>query len=392
MDYQEELRDALVVGEQLGNTVLAGGRTRDELVACLLAGKALGLPLAEALVLYADERGRVHAPAALMRVLAERAGWQIAVKVVGEQYQERAEITLEKDGVRHGWVVTMDDVARADLLWQSRWKQQRVASLVAYATTQAIRVHIPWVLGPLGYTAEEGFPPGVSNGLHRKDGRNESSRSSSSSYLVSTNEPARNRVGPSALAPPISEAARKEEQIQETTSLNDAAFVPMVDHQERSSEQEISAARGGSHRGSPSDPVSGTSSGDVDGLSPTKGNGLSSSVTVMAENGMSRHDVTPTPDRVVGSGGAATRSSRPNPNRPHPVRRVQQVERRSAAIQVGECEALERDPKTEDGNLTSRECVSGGGDAGGHEEESSGFRPAPRRFMDRLDPSRYRRV
>jgi hypothetical protein len=156
MAYLKELKDVMQSAKILEGTAVSGGRSRDELVACLLAGSSLGLSLSEALNLYVDKFGQVNASAAFMRVLAKRAGWRVEVDVSGEPHRETATVTLTKDGERCSWSVSMDDVARADLLWQERWKKQPKASLVAYATVQAIRVYVPEVLGPLGFAPEEG--------------------------------------------------------------------------------------------------------------------------------------------------------------------------------------------------------------------------------------------
>jgi hypothetical protein len=156
MAYLKELKDVMRAAKILEGTAVSGGRSRDELVACLLAGSSLGLSLSEALNLYVDKFGQVNASAAFMRVLAKRAGWRVEVDVSGEPHRETATVTLTKDGERCSWSVSMDDVARADLLWQERWKRQPKASLVAYATVQAIRVYAPEVLGPLGFAPEEG--------------------------------------------------------------------------------------------------------------------------------------------------------------------------------------------------------------------------------------------
>jgi hypothetical protein len=156
MGYYKKLKDVMQSAKILEGTAISGGRSRDELVACLLAGSSLGLSLSEALNLYVDKFGQVNASAAFMRVLAKRAGWRVEVNVSGEPHRETATVTLTKDGERCSWSVSMDDVARADLLWQERWKKQPKASLVAYATVQAIRVYVPEVLGPLGFAPEEG--------------------------------------------------------------------------------------------------------------------------------------------------------------------------------------------------------------------------------------------
>jgi hypothetical protein len=156
MAYLKELKDVMQSAKILEGTAVSGGRSRDELVACLLAGSSLGLSLSEALNLYVDKFGQVNASAAFMRVLAKRAGWRVEVDVSGEPHRETATVTLTKDGEHCSWSVSMDDVARADLLWQERWKRQPKASLVAYATVQAIRVYVPEVLGPLGFAPEEG--------------------------------------------------------------------------------------------------------------------------------------------------------------------------------------------------------------------------------------------
>jgi hypothetical protein len=156
MAYLKQLKDVMQSGNILDGTLLCGGRDRDQLVACSLAGSSLGLSSSEALNLHVDKFGQVNASASFVQVLPKRAGWKVGAGVSGEPHRETATVTLIKDGERYCWSVSMDDVARSDLSWQERWKRQPKASLVAYATVQAIRIFAPEVLGQLGFAPEEG--------------------------------------------------------------------------------------------------------------------------------------------------------------------------------------------------------------------------------------------
>ena len=156
MNYAKEYKRALQLAQELANTPLARGKDVQELTAILLAGQSLNIDLATALnCLFVDQHGCVGATAVLMRSLAERAGYVVEVNVSGQPKTEQVNIRITKDGREMSWTVTMNDIELAGLSWQSKWKTQRVASLVAYATGQAIRTHVPGVMVALGYAPEE---------------------------------------------------------------------------------------------------------------------------------------------------------------------------------------------------------------------------------------------
>ena len=156
MNYAKEYKRALQLAQELANTPLARGKDVQELTAILLAGQSLNIDLATALnCLFVDQHGCVGATAVLMRSLAEKAGYVVDVNVSGQPKTEQVNIKITKDGREMSWTVTMNDIELAGLSWQSKWKTQRVASLVAYATGQAIRTHVPGVMVALGYAPEE---------------------------------------------------------------------------------------------------------------------------------------------------------------------------------------------------------------------------------------------
>jgi hypothetical protein len=359
MAYLKELKDVVQSAKILEGTAVSGGRSRDELVACLLAGSSLGLSLSEALNLYVDKFGQVNASAAFMRVLAKRAGWRVEVDVSGEPHRETATVTLTKDGERCSWSVSMDDVARADLLWQERWKRQPKASLVAYATVQAIRVYAPEVLGPLGFAPEEGV-----------EGR------------------------PKSFAPSFPQEPRRP-------GVGARPQAPVVDG-EVVVAREVVAGEVAAREVAAREPIGGevaASGGIAEGVAVNTNGSQQSrqSVVVAQRQGNS----------APGGGQVGTKTqqlARFNPNRPHPARRFGDGagseqpapggERSATGSQSSRFNPNRPHPVQRFGNGAGSEQPAPGGsepvEAG--RDDKPAFRPVGKTFLDRVRASAVRRV
>jgi hypothetical protein len=382
MAYLKELKDVVQSAKILEGTAVSGGRSRDELVACLLAGSSLGLSLSEALNLYVDKFGQVNASAAFMRVLAKRAGWRVEVDVSGEPHRETATVTLTKDGEHCSWSVSMDDVARADLLWQERWKRQPKASLVAYATVQAIRVYVPEVLGPLGFAPEEGV-----------EGR---PKSFAPSF---PQEPKRPGVGARPQAPVVDgevggEVATgggiAEDGVARREVAREVATREVVG--EKVAAREVVAR----------EPIGGevaARGGIAEGVAVNTNGSQQSRQSVVVAQGQG--------GSAPGGGqvGAKTQQlARFNPNRPHPARRFENGTESEQAMSSGERPATGGQSSRFNPNRPhpARRFANGAGseqpapDRGESAEvgrnDKPAFRPVGKTFLDRVRASAVRRV
>jgi hypothetical protein len=369
MAYLKELKDVMRAAKILEGTAVSGGRSRDELVACLLAGSSLGLSLSEALNLYVDKFGQVNASAAFMRVLAKRAGWRVEVDVSGEPHRETATVTLTKDGERCSWSVSMDDVARADLLWQERWKKQPKASLVAYATVQAIRVYVPEVLGPLGFAPEEGV-----------EGR---PKSFAPSF---PQEPRRPGVGARPQAPVVDgEVVVAREPVSREIAAREVVG------------GEVAATREVAAR----EPVAGgvaASGGIAEGVAVNTNGSQQNRQSVVVAQGQGSS--APVGGRLATGG----QPSRFNPNRPHPVGRFGNGagseqpapggERSATGSQPARFNPNRPHPTRRFGNGAGSEqpAPGGGGPAEVGRDDKPAFRPVGKTFLDRVRASAVRRV
>lgn len=136
---------------------LAGGRSEGEVLACLLAGDELGSGPIESLTRLYVTKGRVEAHADFLRTLCDRNGVRVTVTVTGTASAARATVDVRRrDGTGGEVTWTMKDAKRAGVDAQECWISHPVPMLIARATVEAIRAHVPEVLGPLTYTTEEG--------------------------------------------------------------------------------------------------------------------------------------------------------------------------------------------------------------------------------------------
>lgn len=141
----------------LARTPLADGRSEGEVLVCLLAGDELGSGPVESLTRLYVRKGRVEAHADFLRTLCRRAGVRVTVTTTGTASAARATVDVRRgDGTGGDATWTMKDAKRAGVDSQECWVAHPAAMLIARATIKAVRAHVSEILGPLGYTTEEG--------------------------------------------------------------------------------------------------------------------------------------------------------------------------------------------------------------------------------------------
>ncbi|MHB8290445.1 MAG: hypothetical protein ACYDEY_14675 [Acidimicrobiales bacterium] len=147
------LREAARV---LAGTPLADSRSEEEVLICLLAGDELGSGPVESLSKLYVRNGRIEARADFLRALCERRGVKVTV-TTGEGDDPWATVDVRRSDATGGAVTwSMDDAKCKAIANTECFRSHPVAVLIARASAEAVRSHVPEILGPICHTSEEG--------------------------------------------------------------------------------------------------------------------------------------------------------------------------------------------------------------------------------------------